>query len=432
MSINASIHSHLDDELFGGPETWRLVITSLACFGITAVSVAAGIGGGGLLVPLYSVVLDLGPRLAVPVSKATIFGVALGNAAIITRKRHPTAPRPLVDYSLAVLMQAGVLMGIVFGVILNLVLPEIGIVVLLGLVLGFNAYKTLKKGRAKFRDESESLLMASAASSEVSRGRRPSIPTTEMDLSPFSRRPPPPSTSASAASAASAPSSSSSSACSPPPSPPLPPEVVVLPPIGSPLPIEASAADATATDRLAAAAATTAAASAAPSAPPTGRAGAAMSAAMSAKLLSSINGSGGGAGDAKCTAESAQFPPWAYASLLGMIGFLVLYSLLLNGHLDDSIGPCHPLYWALYCLPVPVYSCCLVAFAMRNRARHAEREAAGVAYEAGEIRWTRATTLLLPPVAVCSGVMSGMLGIGGGMILGPLFLELDLHPQVLV
>ena len=26
--------------------------------------------------------------------------------------------------------------------------------------------------------------------------------------------------------------------------------------------------------------------------------------------------------------------------------------------------------------------------------------------------------------------MSGMLGIGGGMVLGPLFLQLELHPQV--
>ena len=36
------------------------------------------VGGGGLLVPLYSIVLGLGPSLAAPVSKATIFGVALG------------------------------------------------------------------------------------------------------------------------------------------------------------------------------------------------------------------------------------------------------------------------------------------------------------------------------------------------------------------
>ena len=47
----------------------------------SAAAADAGVGHhGGLLVPLYSIVLGLGPKLAAPVSKATIFGVALGNA----------------------------------------------------------------------------------------------------------------------------------------------------------------------------------------------------------------------------------------------------------------------------------------------------------------------------------------------------------------
>ena len=55
-------------------EVGQLVGTSLLCFVVTCLAVAAGIGGGGLLVPLYAFVLGLGPKNAVPVSKATIFG----------------------------------------------------------------------------------------------------------------------------------------------------------------------------------------------------------------------------------------------------------------------------------------------------------------------------------------------------------------------
>ena len=44
--------------LFGGVD---FVVASLCTPLITACSIAGGIGGGGLLVPLYSVVLGLGP-----------------------------------------------------------------------------------------------------------------------------------------------------------------------------------------------------------------------------------------------------------------------------------------------------------------------------------------------------------------------------------
>ena len=65
----------------------QLVGTSLLCFVVTCLAVAAGIGGGGLLVPLYAFVLGLGPKNAVPVSKATIFGVAIGNVFFTGRVR---------------------------------------------------------------------------------------------------------------------------------------------------------------------------------------------------------------------------------------------------------------------------------------------------------------------------------------------------------
>ena len=48
----------------------------------------------------------------------------------------------------------------------------------------------------------------------------------------------------------------------------------------------------------------------------------------------------------------------------------------------------------------------------------------------GDIKWTRNATLLMVPAAVGAGVAAGLLGIGGGMILGPLFVALNFQPQV--
>ena len=50
-------------------EPATLLLTCLAALLAGSTSAAAGIGGGGLFMPLYSVVLGLGSRCAVPVSK---------------------------------------------------------------------------------------------------------------------------------------------------------------------------------------------------------------------------------------------------------------------------------------------------------------------------------------------------------------------------
>jgi hypothetical protein len=62
-----------------------------------AISAAGGIGGGGVLVPLYILVAPLSPHGAIPLSKATILGNALCQLVINFPKRHPHRPvcRPL-------------------------------------------------------------------------------------------------------------------------------------------------------------------------------------------------------------------------------------------------------------------------------------------------------------------------------------------------
>ena len=116
---------HMNDPLFTNDdiEPWRIAVTSLLCWVVTSLAVAAGIGGGGLLVPLYAFVLGLGPQYAVPVSKATIFGVAVGNVFFIAREKHPVANRPLIDYNTAVFMQGGELMGVVVAVLVRVPRP---------------------------------------------------------------------------------------------------------------------------------------------------------------------------------------------------------------------------------------------------------------------------------------------------------------------
>jgi uncharacterized membrane protein YfcA len=54
----------------------------------------------------------------------------------------------------------------------------------------------------------------------------------------------------------------------------------------------------------------------------------------------------------------------------------------------------------------------------------------GYPYNTHDIKWDSSFFIKFPIYALLSGVMAGLLGIGGGLILGPLLLELGLHPVV--
>jgi hypothetical protein len=53
----------------------------------------------------------------------------------------------------------------------------------------------------------------------------------------------------------------------------------------------------------------------------------------------------------------------------------------------------------------------------------------GNAQDEGDVTRSRALTLF-PGMALGAGLLGGMLGIGGGMIMNPLLIEIGMHPQV--
>merc|ERR1719171_1781590 len=115
----------------------QLIISTVLVLILGSLAAGAGVGGGGLFVPIYMVLLGAGPKGAVPLSKATILGGAIGNFITLSRARHPKAKthkqaeRPMIDYEASTFMQSGELLGVVFGVLLNGFLPAILIIVLL-------------------------------------------------------------------------------------------------------------------------------------------------------------------------------------------------------------------------------------------------------------------------------------------------------------
>jgi uncharacterized membrane protein YfcA len=128
-------------------------------FGIIGLMIAAGggIGGGGILVPIYILVMGFSPKHAIPLSNITVFGGAVANVILNMRKRHPLADRPLVDWDLILVMEPLTIAGALLGAFLNKLLPELLLTILLVLLLSSTAYDTLTRAIKMYRKETIAL-----------------------------------------------------------------------------------------------------------------------------------------------------------------------------------------------------------------------------------------------------------------------------------
>ena len=103
--------------------------------------------------PLYLVICNTG----IPLSNVTVFGGAIANMVLNTRKRHPLADRPLIDWDLILVMEPLTIAGALMGAFLNKILPEQFLTFMLVLLLSFTAYNSLKKAVKMYRKESRKL-----------------------------------------------------------------------------------------------------------------------------------------------------------------------------------------------------------------------------------------------------------------------------------
>lgn len=332
--------------------------------------------------PIYWLILDAGAKGAVPLSKATILGGAIGNFISIGFAKHPKANRPLIDYEAATFMQSGELLGVVFGVLANLVLPEIVIIVFLALILSHNARRTIRKGFRTRAKETKAFLEAAAAKEPLEDADGDfddSYPSdTEMKDSHVD-------------------GTGVSLVTSPDHSKDTQDKLVCV------------EAGATAKDTD-----------------------------IDAQVKEVL------------ADEAIQFPSWAWGQLIPMTAFLFVYGLLKryvftacatwSPGKDDPLRERHGhghgyaggAYWLWYWTPVPVYLGFMYFTAGILKARSKRREELGDAYPRlpNDLSWDNKMLAKFPKVALLAGVAAGLLGIGGGMVIGPLFLEIGLEPVV--
>ena len=134
---------------FDHSDMWIAAIT----FVTIVLAAPSGIGGGGILVPMYLAIGKFSPRHGIPLSKATIFGGAVTNNYFNVQKRHPDVNRPMIDYNICMVMEPVLLLGTIIGVFFNAVSPGWLITICLVFTLTYTTYRTTLKAMETYEKE---------------------------------------------------------------------------------------------------------------------------------------------------------------------------------------------------------------------------------------------------------------------------------------
>jgi hypothetical protein len=155
------------------PLTARKMIAYALIVVASTLGASGGIGGGGIVVPVYILVMALPLKVAVPVGAATVLGGAIGSTLVNLQRRHPLADRPLIDFDLVLVMEPLTLVGTLLGTIFHRTLSEKFLVILLVMLLSITAHTTLTKAMRMYHAEKRYIRHLKAAQAPPPSGTPP-------------------------------------------------------------------------------------------------------------------------------------------------------------------------------------------------------------------------------------------------------------------
>ncbi|MED6144367.1 hypothetical protein PIB30_015150 [Stylosanthes scabra] len=140
-------HQHADEAL-----SPHVLLASFLCFMASSISSAGGIGGGGLFIPILTIVASLDLKTASSLSAFMVTGGSIANVLC-----NLFCTKSLIDYDIALLSEPFMLLGVSIGVICNLVFPEWLITLLFAIFLTWSTSKTCINGVLFWKSESEEI-----------------------------------------------------------------------------------------------------------------------------------------------------------------------------------------------------------------------------------------------------------------------------------
>lgn len=352
----------------------RDVAAALVFFLISGLALSVGIGGGGLYVPLLMIITGFQLRQATAVSQACLAGGATTALIYNLRQRHPSGQKPMIDYDLLLVMGPNLLIGALIGSALTQSLPSWLILVLLTAVLCPSAVAAFQKAIQTWRKEG--VEPANASNSRLSKNpiERLIRLCCPKRYAQFDEKDADPSN----------------------PSEGAPPQVVGASAIeGSEIVVEVAGADE----------------------PPFAGAAATEneSAADSQSSHTSMN-----------PRLRVQYPKRRLA-IAGLFWAVVILTIFARGGpaTEGFVVYCSAPYWLLALLTAAVLAL-ISLFATHRAIAHGHTPDA----EGDGLDWNVATARKIVLWSLLAGILAALCGIGGGMVMGPILLNLGFLPQV--
>ncbi|UPR00081.1 sulfite exporter TauE/SafE family protein [Chloropicon primus] len=130
------------------------------CLAVVFIAVAAGsgLGGGGVLVPLYITFFGINSMHAVALSNVTILGSSIMNVIINSRRAHPLVhSRRMIDWEVVLLLEPASILGTVLGGMMNKTFPVWLSMLLMMVFLALMTARTYKKAIKLYLLESRAM-----------------------------------------------------------------------------------------------------------------------------------------------------------------------------------------------------------------------------------------------------------------------------------
>ncbi|KAG7393887.1 hypothetical protein PHYPSEUDO_000064 [Phytophthora pseudosyringae] len=87
-------------------------------------------------------------------------------------------------------------------------------------------------------------------------------------------------------------------------------------------------------------------------------------------------------------------------------------------------------YWLLLVMEVPWVAGFGMYTATYLFRQHCRKISANYVFAAGDVHWTKKTVVRFPLACAGAGLIAGLFGVGGGLVTGPLMIEMGIVPEV--